>query len=31
MTISDALVLGGIVVGWILVNRYLLPKLGVAT
>ncbi len=31
MTLQDALLLGGLVIGWFVLNRFLLPRMGVAT
>jgi hypothetical protein len=31
MTAQDILIYGGILVAWYLLNRFLLPKMGVAT
>ena len=31
MTLNDLLLYGGILVAWYLLNRFLLPKMGVST
>jgi len=31
VNLSDALVLAGILAAWFVINRFLLPKMGVAT
>jgi hypothetical protein len=31
MTVNDALTLAGVLVAWFVINRFVLPRMGVAT